>query len=91
MPGRWVNKSERDDMEVIKPNLPQCYIVYGGITRYRATKLIPETGTSGMKSVYQNKKGVQARIIACEEYVCVVSEGSLPGGKGVSSAVGKRN
>lgn len=90
MPGRWVNKSEGDDLEVFKPNLPQCYIVYGGITRFRATKLIPETGTSGMKSVYKNKKGVQARNITCEEHICVVSEGSLPGGKGILRTVGTR-
>jgi hypothetical protein len=45
MPGRWVSRSEKDEVGVFKPNRAQCYNVYGGITRYGATTLIPVTGT----------------------------------------------
>lgn len=91
MPGRWVSRSEKDEVGVFKPNRPQCYNVYGGITRYGATKLIPVTGTSGMRSVCRNQKGLPARNITCEEYRSVVSEGLLPGGEGIFSSVGKRS
>jgi len=80
--GRWVSASDSDDGGVVKPNHPQCYNVYGGITPFGATKLIPVTGTSGMKCVYLTKQGKQGRNITAAEYKVVVSEGLLPCGQG---------
>jgi len=56
--------------------------VYGGITAFGATKLIPVTGTTGVKSRYLTKAGNQSRNITAAEYKVVVSEGLLPGGAG---------
>lgn len=78
--GRWVSASTENEQGVYTPNHPQCYNVYGGITRYGTTKLIPVTGTSQMTTNYVTKAGKPSRNITSDEYRSVVREGLLPEG-----------
>lgn len=89
--GRWVNAGEEEERQVVQPNHPQCYNVYGGLTAYSTTKLIPVTGTSGMKTTYKNQKGAVAQNITGSEYKDVVGGGLLPAGEGIFSSQFKGN
>lgn len=88
--GQWLAASEKEKQSVYMPNHPQCYNVYGGITAYGVTKLIPVTGTSCMKTEFKTKTRQPSRNITSDEYSKVVREGFLACGEGIFSRVGKR-
>ena len=67
-PTRWVLRSRRHEDACFRPNKPQAYNVYGGITPYGTTKLIPVTGTEKHPKKYKNKKGEPSRNITKDEY-----------------------
>lgn len=67
-PTRWVLHSKEHEAAVYKPNNPQAYNVYGGMSWYGTTSLIPVTGTSSMKTSYKNVKGESSRNITKAEY-----------------------
>ena len=81
--GAWTSASERGSGRVFTPNHPQCYNVYGGLTVHGTTKLMPVTGTSGVKGSYCNAKGVAARNITAAEYREVVGRHFLPSGEAI--------
>ena len=88
--GRWLNKSEKAEYKVFTPSHPQCYNVYGGITRHGTTRLVPVAGTDGQSTRYYNKKGEQAKNITAQEYGVVVGEHFLPEGEALFSTEGVR-
>ena len=89
--GRWVSESTQDQQGVYTPNHPQCSNVYGGITRYGATKLIPVTGTSQLKTSFFTKGGQPSRNITSDEYRSVLRSGLLPAGTALFGAKCKKS
>ena len=88
--GRWVTRGGRNQHSVYMPNHPQVYNVYGGITVHGATVLMPVTGTSGLRTRYKNKKGVESKNITAAEYTDIVGRGLLPAGDGVFASAYQR-
>ena len=73
-PTRWILRSRRHEDACFKPNKPQAYNVYGGITPYGTTELFPVTGTEKLASKYKNKKGQPSRNITKAEYEHVAGD-----------------
>ena len=82
---RWAKLGPNRPMKqgVYRPNHPQGLNVYGGITKYGATKLHEVAGTSKHKSSFKNKKGKVASNICQQEYGHVLRETLLPEGRRV--------
>lgn len=87
-PTRWVLRSKRHEAGVFKPNKPQAYNVYGGISYYGTTQLVPVTGTSSMKTKYTNAKGEASRNITKAEYGDVALKLFCGGGQIFSGRAG---
>ena len=66
--------------EVWRPNNPNSFNVYGGITKRGVTELHVVAGTTGYTSVFKTSSGKQARNITADEYRSVLQETLLPGG-----------
>jgi hypothetical protein len=79
---RWemVGK-ERRVGEVWRPNNPDAFNVYGGITKHGVTKLHMVAGTTGYTSGSKTSSGKQARNITAHEYRSVVQDKLLPEGE----------
>lgn len=73
---------------VFKPNKPACVNVYGGITKFGTTFLYVVAGTTGYKSPYKNKKGIEAKNITASEYEHVLTHCLLPQGQKLFSSYG---
>lgn len=87
-PARWFKKSKQHEDVAFKPNHPDCYNVYGGITRHGVTRLHPVTGTSKLHTDYKNLQGQKSRNITKAEYTDVVRNTLLPEGRRIFSAAG---
>lgn len=76
--GTWGFAGEK--LEAGSVNHPKGYNIYAGCTRYGVTTGRAVAGTYGLKSVYTNKKGNQARGISHNEYSDVLRLTFLPQG-----------
>lgn len=85
---RWMRRSKKHEDGAPRPNRPSVYNVYGGVTRYGTTKLHVVTGTTGHKSEFKNKMGVDARNITQGEYASVLSDTLLKEGQRIFSTQG---
>lgn len=72
---------ERRVAEAWRPNKPDSFNVYGGITERGVTELHQVAGTTGHTSVFKTASGKQARNITAAEYRAVLQQTLLPGGK----------
>ena len=65
---RWAKQSQKHQDAAFKPNHPSCLNVYGGITKYGATRLVKVTGTTNYKTDYKTQAGNVSRNITKNEY-----------------------
>ena len=71
---------KRGMAEVWRPNNPNSFNVYGGITVHGVTELHQVAGTTGHTSAFKTASGKQARNITAAEYRAVMQQTLLPGG-----------
>lgn len=88
-PVRWATASTRHLAGAYRPNRPSVYNVYAGITRWGVTVLHAVTGTTALKTNFQNLKGEKSRNITKDEYRTVLSETLLGEGRRLFSAKGR--
>jgi transposase len=88
-PVRWVTKSGLNrEAGVCRPNHPSVYNVYGGISKFGATRLQAVTGTTKLATDYKTLKGTSSRNITASEYRHVCQDLFLPEGKRIFSTQG---
>lgn len=86
---RWVTKSGRSkEKGVCRPNHPSVYNVYGGISRFGATRLQPVTGTTKLVTDFKTVKGTSSRNITASEYRHVCQSMFLPEGRRIFTTQG---
>ena len=88
---RWRRKSQSGEGEAFRPNKPNCYNVYAGITKYGVTPMHPVTGTTSLKTDFQTKTGKKSRNITQDEYQHVLRETLLPAGNQIFGVQGVGN
>lgn len=88
-PVRWVTKSGLSKgAGVCRPNHPSVYNVYGGISKFGATRLLPVTGTTKLVTDFKTLKGTSSRNITASEYRHVCQNLFLPEGRRIFSTQG---
>jgi hypothetical protein len=85
---RWKLRSQKRLDRVRKPNHPTVYNVYGGISKFGVTRLLPVTGTAGLKTTYKTKNKTDARNITSSEYRDVCTKLFFPQGRRIFSSQG---
>lgn len=85
-PVEWVVEGRHREASAV--NHPLTFNLYAGITKSGVTSIHQVSGTSRSKTSYRNKKGEVAENITSEEYIDVVRQTFLPGGKRLFSTQG---
>lgn len=85
----WFDANKGGRPGSFQPTNPNCYNVYGGITRNGTTPLHRVSGTTNMPDKFFTKKGQPARNITKEQYRKILKGTLLPGGRRLFSSRGE--
>jgi hypothetical protein len=69
-------------------NHAACVNIYAGLSPYGMTQAQEVAGTKGLRTVFQSKKGMDAKNITSAEYETVMMKTLLPGGRRLFSQGG---
>lgn len=87
----WFDANKGGPPGTFQPTKPNCFNVYGGVTRNGTTALHAVAGTTNLSGQFLTKKGQPARNFTQEQYKKVLKETLLPGGRRLFSARGEHS